>query len=43
MENLTEVLSKTGDEKTFESEFFTGGEKKKSTILWDLMTFEQMI
>ena len=29
MENLTEILSKIGDEKPFEFEFFTGGENKK--------------
>ena len=33
MENLTEISSKIGDEKTFEFEFFTGGEKKHSMIL----------
>ena len=36
MENLTEVLSKTSDEKTFESEFFTGGEKKDLMRSYDL-------
>ena len=29
IENLTEILSKIGDEKPFEFEFFTGGENKK--------------
>ena len=29
MENLIEILSKIGDEKPFEFEFFTGGENKK--------------
>ena len=29
MENLTEILSKIGDEKPFEFEFFTGDENKK--------------
>ena len=29
MENLTEILSKIGDEKPFEFEFFTDGENKK--------------
>ena len=38
MENLTEVLSKTSDEKKFESEFFTGGEKKDLMRSYDLWT-----
>ena len=29
IENSTEILSKIGDEKPFEFEFFTGGENKK--------------
>ena len=29
MENLTEILSKIGDEKPFEFELFTGGKNKK--------------
>lgn len=34
MENLTEILSKIGDENPFEFEFFTGRKSKKnSTIL----------
>ena len=40
MENLTEILSKIGDEKPFEFEFFTGDENKKLTRLWDLVAFQ---
>ena len=29
MENLTEILSKIGDDKPFEFEFFTGGKNKR--------------